>query len=1037
VNPTELTPAQLMLWAGQRFAPGSPLYNSVLTFDLHGPLDRARFTAAFDRLTVACDAMRTVFREESGIVSQYVLPAAPRPLEFREAPSDSFALTEWVERHAVESFDLTTCCYRAILLRLSADRHLFLLNQHHIVLDAWGVSKQFHLLREWYGAEDAGASSTGNVPQFAHYREALTPPAKLPEYWKGRSTSIPPLLLGRTNTDASTITPRIRIPMGSGRMQALNELIERPEIRHWTRDVTRFNVFATVLSALVYRLTAESDIVIGAVSGNRATEEERRLPAQLMEVLPLYSRVEVEDTFLDLYARQRVSGNAFFSAARPGLTNPTLASSFRVVLNYLTATCGSFTPAIECTTRWHSPGHGDPHHHLRLLVHDFNGTGELTVELDLSAAVFSESERESVSRWFLRLFDALCTDPIQRPAAVKLFGPGERDRIRLLSTGPTVDYGGASVLSEIIKRIDRQPTATAISSPEETITYRELGYRSERLAARIGKHPVETSGHVGIHLPRSVELVVAILACWRAGRPYVPLPTGTGTDRLRYMINTVDCGLVLSHSRQSDELLDGRVSFLFLDRGEGDFQFSETLAPAAAPASTPAYTLFTSGTTGRPKGVTVSHAALYNYIAHAAQAYVTTPNPVFPFFTAFGFDLTITSLFTPLFVGGQLVVYPETEGGGPDLSVIDVFADDRSDVIKLTPSHLALIREQDPSLRKPCTLIVGGEQLSSSLASGILQKLPPGSRLINEYGPTEATVGCITHTHRPETDTNAAVPIGRPIANTEAWILDRSRLTVPDGVAGELYLGGRCLAEGYFGHPELSRERFVDHPFEPGKRLYRTGDRARRNREGSIEYLGRLDRQVKVRGHRVELGGIEAILNRHPAIATAAVVSDPEGEITPSGRLVAYYHPSGKVESGALRDHLSHHLPEYGIPQIFVPLEEMPLSPSGKIDYQALRALPASPFPEPVSYEAPTGEIEELLAEIWREVLAAGPIGRHDNFIQLGGHSLTAIRLVARINDAFELTVPLHHIFTSPTIALQAAYLEQTLLRLLEESENE
>jgi acyl-coenzyme A synthetase/AMP-(fatty) acid ligase/acyl carrier protein len=406
---------------------------------------------------------------------------------------------------------------------------------------------------------------------------------------------------------------------------------------------------------------------------------------------------------------------------------------------------------------------------------------------------------------------------------------------------------------------------------------------------------------------------------------------------------------------------------------------------------------------------------------------------VFALFTTLGVDLTVTSLFTPLFVGGRIRIYPEHDPGIPDIRVLDVFADDRCDVVKLTPSHLNLIRDKGLASATIRSLIVGGEQLSTTLVEAMRTNLPPDVHIFNEYGPTEATVGCIVSVYRPEYALRGAVPIGRPIANTEAWILNEAGAAVPDGAPGEIYLGGTSLAKEYRFRPELTRERFVDHPFRVGGRLYRTGDRGRRNAEGDIEFLGRTDRQLKVRGFRIELAGIEGILMTHPRI-TGAVVDAVAGEDGSGSdlRLVAYYQSPAPLGNEELRTHLRKHLPHYSLPRVFVHMDTFPLTRSGKLDRTALPARNEPAPVEPYRYAAPEGEIEELLAEIWREVFGRERIGVHDAFLDVGGHSLTAIRLAARITATFDLEMPLHLVFTYPTIAQQASYLTDKLTQLLD-----
>ncbi len=1155
-------------------------------------------------------------------------------------------------------------------------------------------------------------------------------------------------------------------------MAALNALAERREVRHWTSNLTRFNIFSTLLAAYVYRLTGEQEIAVGTPATNRSTPAEIRLPAQLIEMLPLYGSVRSDDTFLSLLTRQRTSANDFLRSAQPGTVRAQLSSTFNVVLNYITASFGPFAPDIDGQSRWRSPGHADPGHHLRLQVHDLDGAGQLTLEFDLNTAIFPEADRQRVPEQFLRLFDAMVRDPEQPIAQADILGQAERSRILAAGLGETIESPAASVLTMISEQVAKTPEACAIETPNEKIMYRELEERSGRLAAFLESRLKNPGKNVGIFLPRSADLLVAMLACWKAGHTYLPLATDTPDARLAHILSETECALLLSDEPRFSRLEPFGVPTILLDADRAIIDRQDALANTPG-ADGAAYIMYTSGSTGTPKGVVVGHEALTNYIAYARRHYVRSEAPAFPLFTTIGFDLTVTSLFTPLTCGGRVIVYPEPAPGTPDLSVLQVMDEDRCQIIKLTPSHLALLRGRDYRQARVRTLIVGGEQFTADLARDISRRFPKGLEIVNEYGPTEATVGCIAKTYIAESDLHEAIPIGFPIANTEAVLLDDGLRLVPDGAIGELYLGGRCLARGYWQRPDLTAERFIEHPFRPGEHLYRTGDRARRNEHGELKFLGRNDRQTKWRGYRIELDEVEHLLTTQTGITAAAVeLVDPtawsqapidhyctncglpanypsasfdaegvcqlcrgfeayeekakayfktlddfraifaerpsengaeydcimllsggkdstyalgqlvelglkvlaftldngyiseqaldnvrrvasdlgvdvhfgstpamnaifvdslhrhcnvcngcfktiytlstqvaleknipyivtglsrgqffetrlteelfwedrhaavaiDAEIlearkiyhraddavrdlldtsafdtdevfdkvrfldfyrytdatlddmyaylddrlpwvrpTDTGRstnclinqvgiyvhkkekgynnyafpyswdvrighkqreaaleeineevdteavqrimgeigyddpgnnydrrqLVAYYTGGEGVTPAQLREQLRQQLPDYSIPQLFIPLHEMPLTAAGKVDRLALAELGARPTTEDVVHEPPAGEIEELLAGIWKEVLSQERIGRHDRFIDLGGHSLTAIRLSARISDAFDLSIPLHRIFELPTIALQAEFLEQTLIRLLAEAEGD
>ncbi len=598
---------------------------------------------------------------------------------------------------------------------------------------------------------------------------------------------------------------------------------------------------------------------------------------------------------------------------------------------------------------------------------------------------------------------------------------------------PTAPSGYPSAVTEasVPEMIDRhvraQPEATALEYPGGRLSYGDLDARAGRLASLLQQRLGEPGRNVCLHLPRSADLLVAILACWRAGHAYVPIPTDSPAGRIDHILRETDGGLILTDRQHYGAVRHHDLPAILVDRDCALLAAQAVCAPAFPPPASVAYIMYTSGSTGTPKGVVIEHGALAGYISFARRQYVRVRAPVFPLFTTIGFDLTVTSLFTPLASGGTIVVYPEPEAGLPDLAVLQVLEEDRCDVVKLTPAHLALLRGRDYRGHRLDTLIVGGEQFSADLAGEMRARLPEATAIVNEYGPTEATVGCIVKRYVGEHSETGAVPIGLPIATAEAYLLDASGRPAAAGDVGELYLGGRCLARGYWKQPALTASRFVDHPFAPGERLYRTGDRARYNAAGELEFLGRTDRQVKWRGFRIELDGIEQILTSFPGIAAAAV------ELV-GGELLAFYTGAPAASAGDLREFLLRRLPAYSVPQSFLRLPALPLTPAGKIDRRALTGLDREAATLPAPTAGPEGEIEELLAGLWAEVLGCPSVGRHDHFIDLGGHSLSALRLSARIFETCELELPLSRIFLLPTVAKQAEYLEEALLRLLDES---
>ncbi|MGB3802278.1 MAG: AMP-binding protein, partial [Lewinella sp.] len=705
-----LTPAQLVLWTGQQLAPDSPQYNCVFTFELRGPLDVDRFRASYAELVAECDNMRTVFRIHDGELVQVVQPTGSADLPVRDWNGSREELEIAVTERGERVFDLSKNGTDAVLYQLAEDHHLFFLNQHHLIVDAWGVSVQYRRLAELYvGRRSAGEAPSQKLPSFQDYRQQdPTDKVSLPDYWQQENQPVPPRLFGRGNTTGVSRSPRLPVVLDAERMSALIALAERRDVRHWTREMTVYNILTSLLVAYVYRVSGQTEITLGTPAANRSTPIERRLPAQLIEMLPLYGSVAKDDTLLTLLQRLRVSTNEFLKSARPGLVRSELSASFNVVLNYITAAFGPFTGDIDCHTRWRSPGHADPGHHLRLQAHDLDGSGRLTLEFDLNEAVFPETVRRDIPAQFLRLFDALVREPELAIADVDLLGDAATEGILAGGLGQTTTPKKLTVLEQFREQARQQPTATAVAHGDQRLTYAELDEQSGRLAAFLQQRIKQPGHNVALFLPRSADLLVAILGCWKAGHTYLPLPTDLPEARLEHILRETDCALILSDQSRFKRVEGYRIPTILLDTDRPAIDRHDPLADVPTGASELAYIMYTSGSTGTPKGVEVGHASLANYIDFARGRYVKGPQPTFPLFTTIGFDLTVTSLFTPLTCGGQIIVYPEPEPGTPDLAVLRVMDDDRCDVVKLTPSHLALLRGRDYRQARLRTLIVGG-----------------------------------------------------------------------------------------------------------------------------------------------------------------------------------------------------------------------------------------------------------------------------------------------------------------------------------------
>jgi amino acid adenylation domain-containing protein len=544
------------------------------------------------------------------------------------------------------------------------------------------------------------------------------------------------------------------------------------------------------------------------------------------------------------------------------------------------------------------------------------------------------------------------------------------------------------------------PERTALSNGNISFSYKELDELSDMVAAYLHRHyTIHNNDVIGIKLARSEWTVPAILGVLKAGAAYVPIDPSYPEDRIAYITEDSGAKAVIDEDMLSD-ILDAIVS------NARKVSFFKPVS-----SSDLAYVIYTSGSTGKPKGVMIEHGSLYNYLSYCAEKYFNTPGKRYkvPLFTSLSFDLTVTSIFGAFLCGGELVVYPQ-EMNAADMLEDIFYGTTGVNFVKCTPSHIDLLQHTGRQSQVN-QVITGGEALKQQHIS-TLQSLHTAMVIYNEYGPTEATVGCIVETLETG-GSNDTVLIGKPISNMQAYILDAHQRIVPVGVTGELYLGGIQLARGYVNKEELTKSRFVEHPFENNARLYRTGDLARWLPDGNIEYLGRADDQVKINGYRIELGEVEQALLSVNGVAAAVVLAKPTGNGNTC--LVGYFTGHQPVDAATLREQLLKVLPEYMVPVNFMQLDTLPLTVNGKVDKNAL------PVPDGLAtraaYVAPRNEVEEELVNIWQRVFnTQEKIGIRDNFIELGGNSISAIKILSKISKEYGIVISVRKMFENPTI---------------------
>ena len=640
-----------------------------------------------------------------------------------------------------------------------------------------------------------------------------------------------------------------------------------------------------------------------------------------------------------------------------------------------------------------------------------------------STDLFDSATIGRLKRHFETLLAAIVADPGKRISEFNFLSDTEQRQLVVERNATETSYPKDKCAHELFaEQVRRNPEAIALVCNGIEITYAELQRRATLLAGHLQERGVGPGSCVGIFLEHSIETVVAILGVLRAGAAYVPLDTDHPRTRLAFIIADAQLQTILTQRTLIERLpLHEDVHPILVDEEDWHEAPIDREFQAATPADA-AYIIYTSGSTGQPKGVKISHRALVNYLCWCQEVYVRNEEVSFALYSSLAFDLTVTSIFTPLLTGNRLIIY----GRSDQFAVQRIVRDNLVDVLKLTPSHLALIKDLDNRHSRVKRLIVGGESLTTDLAAQIHESFGGQVEILNEYGPTEATVGCMIYRFDPARDRRPSVPIGGPAANVQIYVLDEHLNPTPENVIGELFISGAGLADGYLKRPELTAERFIANPFVPGRRMYRSGDRARWLASGAIEYLGRADEQVKYHGYRIELSEISSALNQHPQVRDSVVMmrKDHRGEDT----LVAYYVARREIETPVLREFLGDYLIKETIPNVFLHLTRLPLTLNGKVDYRALPELQEAKQRKG-EYVAPRTVVEEVVAEIWGNLLELERVSLEDNFFELGGHSLLATQVMVRVRKTTGVELPLRALFENPTVAKLAAQIEASLRR--------
>ena len=830
--------SQGLIWASQSLHPEVPVANTILAFEIHGHIDAPRFVDAFDQVVRASDALRSVVVDTSQGAQLRVLPDPPRAAEILDLPADE--ALDWAARRMETPLDMTACGYDSVLLRHGPDHATWYLCVHHLITDAGSSTLVFRATADAYHRQPVPD------PNAAVTRDASPPPD---DHWADVDGSSWETPLYRSGPE-TTVVHHVPADFDADRRRRLDELLTG-DLRMLSRELGLLAALGTAVAAYLHRISGRDTVRLGVPLHHRRTAEDRVAIGLLMEIFPLDLVVEPDDTFRNLHRR---TGRALLELLRHSAPGSSPRAGIDVMLNVAVTTVGSFGD-LPVTTRWLHPDHLDPAHRLRVQYADFHDQGDPTLVLDVNDAVADADQRDRMPNHLIAVLDAMLADLDTPISSVPIVTDDERSEFdRFNDTGA----GAGDRLVRTIDVVDalRRSVGPALVDGDVSLDGEGLADEILATAAALRAGGVQPGDRVGIEMRRTRDAVVAIHAVLAAGASFVPLDPTAPAARLEHQRS--DAGVALTLRALPDF----------------DPSHDRTGLPIERDPNDEAYVLYTSGSTGLPKGVPITHRGLGEYLRFAIDSYVdaapggdTDEGPQVALVSALTFDLTITSLFVPLLAGGTLHVY---RGEGP-VALRRLVDDGRATWLKATPSHLELLlrmveRDGAPPIR---TLVVGGEAFTRSLAERLARAFP-GVEIHNEYGPTEAVVGCMDHVWSASDDPGPNVPIGHPAPGVRLHVLDQAGQLVPRGVPGELHISRPGLTEGYLDLPELTAERFTTPP-SVGERTYRTGDLVRFVDPSTMEYLGRIDEQLKVNGVRLEPAEVETALESHPRIATAAV----------------------------------------------------------------------------------------------------------------------------------------------------------------------
>ena len=1021
-----LTHPQKRIWYIEKIYPGTPINNVGGTVKITGELNYNVLEKAIMAFIKSNDAVRIQLKELGNKVKQYVKDTTSCQIDYVDFSYDKNpeeAFRSWVELKSKTPFVMEDSpLYYFAIFKMNQKNSGYYIKFHHIICDGWSIKLMTNQINQAYGnihydnefKPDANPSYLQYIDSEKEYL-ASAKMLKNKEFWLAQFLDLPEYIeKGRINN------------LIGRRKSFYYHKQDSDRILKYVKDnnVSLYTLFTAAIFIYLRLTECQDDLVVGIPVLNRKGKE-KNIFGMFTSTLPLRIRLNQEDGIESIIHKiQSEMKRCLTHQQYPydllvqdlNLRGKGFENLFSFCVNYYNTKLENEMDGMSVeNTEIYS---GRQIYPLQIIIKEWYGEDNLAVEFDYQLQYYNEETICQLYSHINRIIDYIIIDSEIKVKDMNLLAAEQID-------AQISDYHRNYHLDEDIKTIDRifdeqvnkSPDKIVVYDGEKQLTYKELKEKSERLAGYLVHTGAAKENVICIITKHSIETVIGILGIIKAGCAFLPIDVDQPVKKIHYMLHECGVSTILTNCPLDN---DAYAASTIVRLDEPSLYEKTPPLPDGLCENKPSdlvYIIYTSGSTGNPKGVMIEHHSLVNYILWAKKTYIKKESEIFPLYSSLSFDLTLTSVFLPLISEGRIVIYREEDDNDQEHVLYRIWKDKLATIVKLTPSHLALINDLDNSDSTIKTLIVGGEELKTTLAISTYESFKDKVDIFNEYGPTEATIGCIVHKFDVVIDTNASVPVGRAIDNMQVYILDQDLKLLPLGCIGEIYISGRGVARGYAASPEMTRERFISNPFIVGENMYKTGDLARFTQGGNIEVIGRVDRQVKIRGFRIELGEIENYLLHYDTVANAvvAVQQNQYGD----KYLCAYIVEKTKTDILQIKHYLKQYLQDYAIPHYWFIVSQIPLTSNGKVDY---RLLPKPNIDTNKKNTTPKNEKEAVLLDCIRELVNAEKIGMRDNFFFIGGDSIKAIQLSSKLMQrGYKLKVK--EILSSPVLADMANFM--------------